>query len=605
MPQHVDRNRQQEPSKNPYSAAGSQAAQFSFDDLRPQALVQRQLQEIADRYVQAKNSQRMQAISGNALPIQRLELELPVPGNPGATWKVDTRGRGKEQLFQWIDAQLKANNTGPVHFLKQQLETIPAQERDGFENQVLGFLGSIPAIAAPPVAQAQAPPMVIIADPQDHVQQLAPPTFAEAYAATVPTWEILQPHGAAPKENHSFLFRFTDYTQKKWQKSHLGKDMEEEGIESLGSESKFRTSTYHKRGTPEYETAKKRRAILAAMRRKNEIEEGLRDPRFGLREKQLLSEKKQKITEYQPQKQKLLRVTSDLEAELSAAIARHEGTYGELGSTDFFGLGSLFEALKHQLKKDHPHSATMKEIADLDKEIRALRKNIGSQTAGILDRGESVPGSQDEQVYLDKTARRSQLPPNTLGLTREREAGVNQNAQVVSLEALVNVARRHNQAANQLQEVSKDLAFYENMPDSVKEIRAYLAKYKMLEWAFEHFKGETDQSAFASTTADFWLTARQKDKVMQGVIRSDANLEPDEGYDPAETGRVEGKQQARHLVKYEVPNEILIRPEDVEQVLGLGSSESEGLVAMRAIQERLVFGDNLDDYAVAWAPNPY
>jgi hypothetical protein len=96
-----------------------------------------------------------------------------------------------------------------------------------------------------------------------------------------------------------------------------------------------------------------------------------------------------------------------------------------------------------------------------------------------------------------------------------------------------------------------------------------------------------------------------KDKVMQAIVRSEENLESTPEYNKEKEGRALEYQRAPDLVKYEVPMNLLFTPEEVEKAFGMGSSDVEGLVAMRQIKERLFLGENLDDYIVAVAENPF
>jgi hypothetical protein len=111
-------------------------------------------------------------------------------------------------------------------------------------------------------------------------------------------------------------------------------------------------------------------------------------------------------------------------------------------------------------------------------------------------------------------------------------------------------------------------------------------------------------SPFVSTAGDYKITAKSDDKVMQSIFRSDENLESTDEFD-ALKGRAEGKERALHLVMYEIPNALLMTPEEVEHMHGLGSSKDEGLIAMREIKERLFFGDDISEYAVAIIHNPF
>lgn len=152
------------------------------------------------------------------------------------------------------------------------------------------------------------------------------------------------------------------------------------------------------------------------------------------------------------------------------------------------------------------------------------------------------------------------------------------------------------------------LIFYQGMPVEIDAIVSYVARYKALQIARDHFSGDKKKlklSPFVSTASDYLPTATHPDKVMQSITRSDNNLEKTDDYDPTVEGRPLGYKRARHLVKYEIPTELLFAPEEVEQAFGMGSSETEGLVAMRQIKERLYLGDNIYEYMVAYSENPF
>ena len=331
-----------------------------------------------------------------------------------------------------------------------------------------------------------------------------------------PDWITISPHGHDPKPDHTFVYRFTNINEPKWQKSHLGKDIEEKKMTTQQLGKTTHTDTGQRRISSAWKTL-----------------QGILNPQghygFQKEAEKHLKEKPEFLSEKRSAGITLAREAMELEAEYHDACDEY--------------------------KKFYPVPKVPASALEIQRYYDENKKSFSEHQDRLLER-----------VYI--------------------------------------LAGKLSRAESKCDQLIEEIIFFENLPDQTKDAAAHLAYNKTMELAFKHFTGDTKQSIFASTAGDYQLTAKSDDKVMQSIIRSDQNLRSTSEWD-AKTGRAEKKQRAPHLVKYEIPNKLLVFPEQVEKYKRLESSNTEGLVAMRQIKERLFIGDNLANYMVAVAPNPY
>jgi hypothetical protein len=351
-------------------------------------------------------------------------------------------------------------------------------------------------------------------------------TFSDKVDQIKPDWIAIRAYGAKPREKHAFVYRFTNINEAIWQKSHLGKEIDQNGLSPNDLEK-----------PPNFPPGRVSKEEQAAIRKKREIAkrwqtlQGLLNPggKFGFTQ-----EAKMKIRE-KPN-----------------FVKTRLPEYAEL------------------VEQQH---SFMKEYA-------TLREAYEMTYAKLPDTAREVQNLYDENK-------------NTLPLPQK-----------TALEPIYMLSGKIHFNQADIEKLAEEIRLFKHLPTNVAEAAEFLAYLTKMDLALKHFGGETDHSLFVSTAADYQLTAKSDDRVMQSIIRSDENLESTKDWDFS-TGRSDKKQRALHLVMYEIPLNLLVSPEQVEEVKGLGSSENEGLVAMRNIKERLFLGDNLGDYIVAVAPNPY
>jgi hypothetical protein len=143
---------------------------------------------------------------------------------------------------------------------------------------------------------------------------------------------------------------------------------------------------------------------------------------------------------------------------------------------------------------------------------------------------------------------------------------------------------------------------------------------EVLKRAFDHMaQVKTRLSPFVSMSEDLGLLVNSTCPTMQSIIRSDGHLENVEKSEDieghkfqGENGKIQrakGYEKAPHIVKFEIPDRMVVTPELVETLhMKLTQKELEqgaGLRAMKEVKERLFLGTEIWRYAVAVAVNPY